>query len=227
LTTTVTKTSIGSSLCSPAPPQQQRRRWWLQLLPSANAAPEGDGDVTGGEEEGGGEVGDVEIPGEQIGDPVNYMWPTNHSGTWHNGAYAYDRTNNTHATTSTESALASFLNHGFSVPGGNIITGIEVKLEVSASTGAGNIGVQLSYDGGNNWTTTKTTPTLTTSDVIATLGGASDTWGRAWTPANFSNANFVVRLTGNPSSNTVRVDGIVVRVYHQATGGGAGGGGEI
>jgi hypothetical protein len=187
----------------------------------------GHGTVTGGTDDGGASVGDAEIPGEQIGDPANYRWPTTHSGTWNNAAYAYDRTNNTHATTSDAEALASFLNHSFSVPGTNVIMGIEVKLEVSASTGAGNIGVQLSYDGGNSWTTTKTTDTLTTSDVIATLGGAADTWGRVWTPANFTNANFVVRLTGNPSTNMVRVDGLVVRVYHQAGGGGAGGGGLV
>jgi hypothetical protein len=191
------------------------------------AAPAGDGDVSGGDVDGGGTIDENPNPGEEIGNHPDFHWPSAHSGYWTNAANAYDHTNGTYATTNTSNATTSYTNHGFNVPGSNQITGIEVKLEISGSTAAGTIGVQLSWDGGNTWTSTKTTATLTTSDKVVTLGGTSDTWGRAWSPANFSNANFAVRLTGNPSSNTVKVDALQVRVYHQATGGGAGGGGEI
>lgn len=75
--------------------------------------------------------------------------------------------------------------------------------------------------------TGRTTPTLTTSDAVHLLGGASDIWGRSWVPSEFNSGSFRVRVTGNPSSNTVRLDALQVRVYHQATGGGGGGGGEI
>jgi hypothetical protein len=65
------------------------------------------------------------------------------------------------------------------------------------------------------------------TDTVLTVGGAADTWGRAWTANELSKANFAVRLTGNPSSNTVQVDGLQVRVYSVTTGGGGGGGGRI
>ena len=180
-------------------------------------APAGDGDVGGGTNEGG----------ELIGNDPNYSSPTAHSGSWNNAANAYDDTDGTYATTA--AAVASnYSNHGFFVPGSNQIDGIAIKIETSGTTAAGNIGIELSWDGGTSWTSSgNSTPTLTTTDVVAIVGGVSDTWGRSWSGSEFSNANFAVRLTGNPSSNTVQVDAIQVRVYHTATGGGGGGGGVI
>ncbi|MEY2665432.1 MAG: hypothetical protein RLZZ480_537, partial [Candidatus Parcubacteria bacterium] len=180
------------------------------------APPEGDGDVGGGESDGG----------EEIGSDPNFFRPSAESGSWGNAAFAYDATDGTYATTASANTH-NYTNHSFSVPGANTITGIEVKLEVSGTTAAGTIGVELSWDGGTSWTSMKTTSTLTTSDAVVSLGGASDTWGRSWSATQFSNANFAVRLTGAPSSNTIRVDEIQVRVYHQASGGGGGGGADI
>lgn len=181
----------------------------------------GDAPAGAGQQGGGGGSG-----GEVIGTDPNFFWPSANSGSWTNGANAYDQTDGTYATTNS-AVTHSYTNHGFSVPSGNAILGIEVKLEVSGSTAAGTIDVQLSWDGGTSWTSVKTTPTLTTSDVVATLGSPSNTWGRTWSSTDFSNANFAVRLTGAPSSNTLKVDAIQVRVYHQTGGGGGGGGSEI
>ena len=102
-----------------------------------------------------------------------------------------------------------------------------VKLELSGSTAAGSVDVQLSWDGGISWTSTKNTGTLTTTDTVRTLGSPSDVWGRSWSANDFSNANFAVRIVGTPSSNTIQLDAIQVRVYHIAGGGGGGGGGAI
>ncbi|MCA9325431.1 hypothetical protein KDA23_05220, partial [Candidatus Saccharibacteria bacterium] len=109
-------------------------------------APEGRSEETGGTNEGG----------ELIGDDPNYFWPTAHSGDWTNGAYAYDKVDGTYASTDTTNASSSYTGHGFSVPSGNTITGIEVKMEISGTTAAGDIDVELSYDGGSNWTSAKT-----------------------------------------------------------------------
>jgi hypothetical protein len=179
-------------------------------------APIGRAVVTGGTTDGG----------EQIGVNPNFRLPTASAGSWNNESNAYDQVDGTYATDNT-SASSTFTNHSFVVPGSNTITGITVKLEVSGTAEGGNIDVELSYDGGTSWTASKTTATLTTTDSVATLGGASDLWGRTWTNGEFSDANFSVRLTGNSSSNTVQVDAIQVRVYHQAGGGSAGGGGPI
>ncbi|MCU0678065.1 MAG: hypothetical protein MUF19_00555 [Candidatus Pacebacteria bacterium] len=178
------------------------------------AAPDGDGDVGGGDTTGG----------EQIGSDPDFFWPTSNSGSWINGAFAYDGIDGTYATTSTANNH-NFTNHGFGIPGGNTIGGIEVKLELSGTTPAGSVDVQLSWDGGSSWTSSKNSGTLTTADAVRTLGSPSDLWGRAWTPAEFSNPNFAVRLAGSPSSNIIRVDAIQVRIYHVTSGGGGGGGG--
>jgi hypothetical protein len=114
------------------------------------------------------------------------------------------------------------------ISGANTIGGVVVKLELSGYSATGDVGVALSWDGGTTWTDAKTTPTLTTTDGVVTLGSVSDKWGRAsWSVGDFSNANFKVRLTSNLSGNTVQVDALQVKVYHFSTGGSAGGGGDI
>jgi hypothetical protein len=178
------------------------------------AAPDGDGDVGGGDTTGG----------EQIGSDPDFFWPTSNSGSWINGAFAYDGIDGTYATTSTANNH-NFTNHGFGIPDGNTIGGIEVKLELSGTTPAGSVDVQLSWDGGTSWTSSKNSGTLTTADAVRTLGSPSDLWGRTWTATEFSNPNFAVRLAGSPSSNIIRVDAIQVRIYHVTSGGGGGGGG--
>ncbi len=192
------------------------------------AAPAGDGDVGGGGAGGGEEGGaiDTNTGGGLIGNSPNFNNPTAGSGAWVNAANAYDQIDGTYATTDAANS-ADFTGHSHSVPGTNTITGIAVKLEISGTTAAGSIGISLSWDGGTSWTSAQNTPTLTTTDAVVTLGGPSDLWGRTWTASELSNANFAVRLTGAPSSNTIQVDAIQVRVYNQATGGGGGGGGAI
>jgi hypothetical protein len=180
-------------------------------------APEGQGTTTGGGQGGGEEIG--ETPGFQAptANGTNFNeWTSGVSGYASDGAYA---------TAASANLRQSYSVFGFSVPGGNTVTGVEVKLEASGSTAAGTIEVALSWNGDSSVTATKATSVLTGSDVVYTLGGESDTWGRTWTPAELSNANFFVRVVAQPDGNTVRVDAIQVKPYHAATGGGGGGGG--
>ncbi len=181
-----------------------------------DAPPSGNGNVGGGGGTGG----------ESIGNNPDYFWPSSQSGSWTNGAAAYDQVDGTYASTNGVDNH-QYTNHGFIVPGSNTVQGIVIKLELSGTTGAGTVDVQLSWDGGTSWTATKSTATLGTSDVVYTLGAPSDLWGRSWSVGEFSNANFAVRVIGNPSSNTVRLDAIQARVYHITGGGGGGGGGAI
>ena len=100
-------------------------------------------------------------------------------------------------------------------------------MDASGTTAAGTIDIALSWDEGASYTTAKATPTLVGNDVIYTVGGPSDLWGRSWTAADFSDANFRLRVTAAPSENTIRLDGVEIRVYRQVSGGGGGGGGAI
>jgi Flp pilus assembly protein TadG len=109
------------------------------------------------------------------------------------------------------------------------IVGLQVRLTdahrtTNCSSGSANIGVQLSWDAGNNWTTQLTSGALGTDtgsgDYV--LGSAASTapWGgHAWTRADFADGpsrNFRVRLTANETcsqaSVTFRVDRVDVRV---------------
>jgi len=77
--------------------------------------------------------------------------------------------------------------------------------------------VQLSWDGGATWTTAKSTTTLTTSEAPYVLGTATDTWGRTWSDANFTNANFRVRVinVANSTARDFSLDWVAVKVYYQ------------
>jgi len=75
--------------------------------------------------------------------------------------------------------------------------------------------VDLSWDGGATWTAGKRTPDLADSETTYLLGGAGDTWGRAWTSTNLSDASFRVRVTAvsNTAVRDTSLDWVAVKVY--------------
>jgi hypothetical protein len=110
-----------------------------------------------------------------------------------------------------------FYDYGFSIASGCVIQGIEVRLDWWLLDAAGNnsIDVELSWDGGASWTAAKTDAVETTSEHTTILGGSADTWGRVWSPADFSNANFRVRLTTNRTTpQTFFLDWVAVQVHY-------------
>jgi hypothetical protein len=135
--------------------------------------------------------------------------------------YAVDNnsgTNNSTSCTATTKDKHRFYNYGISVPGGATIRGIEVRLnaKVDATGGSPRFCVQLSWDGGVTWTATKSTATLSTTELTYILGSAADTWGRTWSVGELGNASFRVRIT-DVASNTSRdfsLDWVAVRVSY-------------
>ncbi len=97
-----------------------------------------------------------------------------------------------------------YYNYDLSVPSGATIYGIQVRADARAdsTTGSPYLCIQLSWDGGSTWTTTKNTANLTTSEATYLLGDSSDTWGRTWSSGDFSNANFRVRVINVASNNS-------------------------
>ncbi len=121
--------------------------------------------------------------------------------------------------TSTQKDRHLYYNYNFSIPATAVIQGIQVRLDAraDATNGAPKIYVQFSWNGGTTWTTALATTNLTTSEVTYTLGAANNTWGRTWSAADFSNANFRVRVI-DVASNTSRdfsLDYIAVNVTYQ------------
>jgi hypothetical protein len=136
--------------------------------------------------------------------------------------YAVDTDSGTNTGTScggTDKDRHDFYNYGISVPTGNQIMGIEVRLDAkvdSTSSSTRRMCVQLSWDGGNTWTSSEQTSNLGTSQATYLLGGNGDTWGRTWALSELSDANFRVRVTdvANSTSRDFSLDWAAVKVYY-------------
>ncbi len=114
-----------------------------------------------------------------------------------------------------------FSNFGISIPAGSIIDGIQLQAEAKSNDSGTDcdLGVELSWNNGTNFTSSGFNESLGSSDALEVFGGASSTWGRSWSAAEFSNANFVVRLKAiDPSqcsdSSITSVDYLQVKVYY-------------
>ncbi len=114
-------------------------------------------------------------------------------------------TNTNTSCTNTGKDRHVYSTYGMPIGSTATVQGIEIRLDawVDAASSTRFMCVQLSWDGGTNWTTAKTTASLTASQLTYTLGSATDTWGRTWTGGQLSNGNFRVRVT-NVSSSTSR-----------------------
>ena len=187
--------------------------------------------IGGQEAQSAGQVGNNDgdlDSGEEIGSEGGFIAPTALGATFSEWTNASDAlaSDNIYATETTLYGRQDYSTFGFSIPAGNTIIGIEVKIEAKASSAAGTIGAALSSDSGSSTTTPdKVTSTLSTTDVVYTLGGPADLWGRAWDSTHFG-TTFRLRIIANVSSNTISVDAVQVKVYHQTTGGSSGGGTE-
>jgi hypothetical protein len=117
-------------------------------------------------------------------------------------AVATDANSNTNTTVSCTNAGKDrhrFWDFSLGVPAVvSAINGIQVRIDegMNNNGGTNNVCVELSWDGGTTWTAPKVQGMTGGSAVTTyTVGGATDTWGRTWTGADFSNANFRLRLT--------------------------------
>ena len=132
-------------------------------------------------------------------------------------------TNNSSSCTANSKDKHRFYNYNISLPAGRTVAGIEVRLDAFADavgSSAPAMCAQLSWDGGTTWTAAKQTATLTTAEGTYVLGGAADTWGRAWTATTLSNANFRVRVSDVASgsgagSRDFSLDWVAVRVSYR------------
>ncbi len=114
-----------------------------------------------------------------------------------------------------------YYDYAISISGACSITGIEVRLDwwLDSVSATNSMSVELSWDGGTSWTAAKTDPVETTTEHTATLGGSTDTWARSWTAAEFSDANFRVRVTSNSSGGGSNardffLDWVAVKIYY-------------
>lgn len=82
-------------------------------------------------------------------------------------------------------------------------------------SGVGNLEVAMSWDRGTSSTARKDLPSphgLTTTLTSYTVGGPADTWGRLWSPGDFTNANFRLLVGHSNNQGTFQVDSCAVLV---------------
>jgi VCBS repeat-containing protein len=136
-----------------------------------------------------------------------------------NRAYA-DDTNYAFRNNNADGVAHVYRDYGFSIPADAVIQGIQVRLDwwMDDTSGTNAIRVYLSYDGGTNWTAYQSATTALTTDGNPTdiVGGTADTWGRTWSPSEFSDANFRVRLELSTTSTArdFRIDWVPVQVTY-------------
>ena len=139
------------------------------------------------------------------------------------GAVAVDANTGSvgHSTSCTNAAndRHRFWGYAFGLPGTvTSVDGIIVRADVGMNNNGGTsmFCVQLSWDGGTTWTTSKSVTLSGAAVATYTIGAANDTWGHSWTAAQTSTTNFRVRVidaTGNPNKD-YRLDYLAVTVQY-------------
>ena len=121
--------------------------------------------------------------------------------------------------TNTANDAHRFLTFGLGLPPAVLaVQGIQVRADLGMNNNGGSslVCAQLSWDGGTTWTTTRSAALGGAAESTYLLGGAADTWGRAWTAAELSDATFRVRLigaTGQPNKDYL-LDHVAVAVTY-------------
>ena len=161
--------------------------------------------------------------------PTNIAGPNN----WTNGPDG--RTNNSvYATTGNTTSMQGYRDFGLGVPGADTINGIQIRVDAKSTDSVGcRLGVSLSWDNGTTWSSERFVD-LTNNDPTSPFlvaGGPTTLWaGHTWVPADFSDANFRVRVRADnagadepPASNcrsgaTTSLDFFDVTVYSTGPG---------
>jgi predicted ribosomally synthesized peptide with SipW-like signal peptide len=112
-----------------------------------------------------------------------------------------------------------FQGFAFGLPGSvTSVSGVEIRIDegLNNNGGTSNLCVELSWDGGTNWTTAKTVTLSGAAEATYLFGGAADTWGHSWTASQLSTANFRVRVTDATTQNTkdYKMDYLAARVVY-------------
>ena len=140
-------------------------------------------------------------------------------------AYTFSTTGDSKAWTQSE--VASWTNSfGIKAAAGGPgvrVTQMYVAVNYSQS-GACQLGVELSWDGGTSWTTQKKSSNLSSAPATYIFGKSSDTWtsspSHTWAISDFSLANFRARVQAvNPgsacaSSDTDHLDWLRMNVFY-------------
>lgn len=129
--------------------------------------------------------------------------------------------NNSSATVNTTSEQLLSSNHGFTIPAGSVINGIELQVERNTSNTSGgrfaNDNTVRLIRGGTVLGDNKAVATnYGTSFAVITYGSPTDLWGTTWTVAQINANNFGAAFSVNigGGTQTVAVDFMRIIVYY-------------
>ncbi|MCX7779009.1 MAG: fibronectin type III domain-containing protein [Patescibacteria group bacterium] len=130
---------------------------------------------------------------------------------------------NQRASANNQNDVVQYYNFNIpAIPAGATINGIAVALE-GYTTSLRRAEISLSWNGGTNYTATKTTdlPVGENNEATRIFGGSTDTWGRTWSSNEFTNNNFRIKLdataVGGQGQPILYIDQLQVKVYYTTT----------
>ena len=151
------------------------------------------------------------------GQDTGWLNPSADFGNFRNASHAYY--DDTLWARASPGDIHTYWGYSVTIPPGASVTGIEVRLDAWRHPAGvpfdAYLDVQLSWDGGANWTSViYTAGPLESYEQTFILGGPTDGWGRVWNPGEFQPHTFMVRLTARaPRWPEIRLDWVAVRVY--------------
>jgi len=164
---------------------------------------------------------DWKIPKYLIGDDTGFESPSGNesASNWNNPTNSYILNGSYSETWKNDTSSVVYKTYGISDLSGDTIVGIEVQLEGYADwdTADGTIYASLSYNGGSNYTSTKSNLFVRRDhgpNDTFTYGGSDELWGRTWSGSEFSDANFRTKLLEETAGSRVLLDYISVKVYY-------------
>jgi hypothetical protein len=112
-----------------------------------------------------------------------------------------------------------FQGFAFGLPGSvSSVSGIEIRIDEALNNNGGtsNLCVELSWDGGTNWTAAKTVTLSGAAEATYLFGGVADTWGHTWSASQLTTANFRVRVIDATTQSTkdYKMDYLAARVVY-------------
>jgi hypothetical protein len=165
--------------------------------------------------------GDATAASVQTGAPTANSYPG--FDDWILPEFAY--TNGEGAARALKNLTHYYHNFNFSIPSGSTIQGVELRLDAWYNSsgwppgGLGSFRAWLPWDSG----TFVNTANVTVNEDTYYVGGPTSTWGRTWSAADFSNANFKINLmaytntaNGAQYNQSLSLDYCQVTVYYTA-----------
>lgn len=118
-----------------------------------------------------------------------------------------------------ESSSHDYYNFGFSIPSNATILGIELKVKSQGVFVTSYMQPYVSYDMGSHYVSFPTL-TFTTTASWQTSGSSTYLGGRSWAVSEFSNSNFLLKLSivTDPVNDAEQwVDAITIKIYYKAS----------